>query len=106
MIRLRPHTLQYCSRSHGYRDAEGFFHQGEERWSGRTPCHARPAGAADVIKYPDGTTERYRYNVYLDLIKDIIRVGDRVRLTLSDGSSEEYRVLGAFYYQTHIKLWL
>lgn len=106
MLNLRPHRLWWRSAVRGYTDAQGFYHEGAERWQGDIPCHARPAGRANEISYADGTTRRYSYSVYLDSTAPNIELGTRVRLRLSDGSEREYEVLGWFRYQTHCKLWL
>lgn len=106
MKTLRPHTLAIRTTSRGHRDSEGFYHKGQERWVGAIPCHARPAGRANEITYADGTTVRYSYSVYLDSGSPALVLGDWVRLSLTDGTQAEYRVLGVFRYQTHTKVWL
>lgn len=106
VIDLIPHTLSYCTVSNGYEDENGDWHEGTEKWSEPISCHAVPAGKANEITFPDGTTHTYSYTVgRLDPDCREYKIGERVRLSVF-GIEREFQVKGFHRYQLQSKIWV
>lgn len=101
-----PHTLRYLTVSDGYEDENGDWHEGTEEWSEPIPCHAVPAGQANIITYDDGTTATYSYTVGR-LAPDCrdYEIGEKIKLNAL-GIEREFSVKGFHRYQLQSKIWL
>ena len=106
VIDLVPHTLRYLKVNDGYEDENGDWHKGSEEWSEPIACHAVPAGAANIITFPDGTTATYSYAIGR-LAPDCreFMIGDKILLNVL-GIERSFQVKGFHRYQLQCKLWV
>ena len=101
-----PHSLSYLISVPGFEDDNGDWHNGSEEWSEEIPCHAVPAGQANLITYEDGKTATYSYTVgRLDKKCREFLIGEKVKLKVAD-KERIFTVKGFHRYQLQSKLWL
>lgn len=106
VIRLIPHRLSFLIIHQGYEDENGDWHEGTEEWSDPIDCHAVASGPADLIRYADGTTDRYSYTI--GRLKPDCRefsIGEKVKLEIGDWV-REFQVKGFHRYQLQSKIWV
>lgn len=110
ILDLKPHRLEYLSVSEGYEDEYGDYHSGSGEWLELCECDVVPAGPANQIALPDGTTVQYSYTIYLPRDTREFLVGEKVRVSLfGEGvrrEAREFSVKGFHRYQLQSKMWV
>lgn len=106
VLRFHPHRLEWAVISEGYVAPNGDYIAGATEWRGTLSCSAVPNGGAKTITFADGVARPYSYTITLPAKARDFVVGERVRLTLIGGRTEEYSVQGFQRYQHLCKLWV
>lgn len=108
VLNFAAHTLDYKIVAPGCDDKNGDWHKGEEKWvENYCKCDIVPAGKANVITIPDGTTQNYSYTIYnLPKACRKFEYGDTIRIKLYGQDSMEFKVLGFHRYQLQCKVWV
>lgn len=108
VLNFAAHTLDYKIVKQGYEDEKGDWHKGDEKWvEDYCRCDIVPAGKANVITIPDGTTQNYSYTIYnLPRTCRKFEYGDTIRIKLYGQDSMEFKVLGFHRYQLQCKVWV
>lgn len=110
ILKLKPHILEVLFLKNEYEDDNGDYHKGISQWVRLCNCDAVPAGQANQITLPDGTTEQYSYTLYLPKIDWDFLVGDKVRVIFQGKcilpEKREFVVKGFHAYQHQCKLWV
>lgn len=107
VLNMRPHTLSYLLVKEGYRDGNGDYHKGSQKWiNGYIKCDAVPAGEEDVITYEDGTEAHYSYIIYTDKnCREFFRK-DVIKIAFNGCQAREFTVKGFHRYQHQCKIWV
>lgn len=107
VLDLALHALSYKEVSSGYNDDNGDWVEGTERWvEDYCKCDIVPAGKANVITIPDGSTQNYSYTICnLPRTCRDFHYGDTIRLSLF-GNERDFVVLGFHRYQLQCKIWV
>ena len=102
------HTLDYMHVTEGYEDENGDWHKGTKEWvENYCKCDIVPAGKANIITIPDGTTQNYSYAIYnLPRTCRKFEYGDTIRIKLYGQEEREFKVLGFHRYQLQCKIWV
>lgn len=106
VLQIRPNRLSYLVAQPGYEDDNGDYHPGEQSWEGDIKCGCTPSGAANVITYEDGSTAIYSYTVTLPVTCKDFAKGDRVRVEMLNGQTQEFTVKSFIRYQLQCKIWI
>ena len=65
VLNLSAHSLDYKETIGGHENENGDWVQGVETWiENYCKCDIVPAGKANVITIPDGSTHNYSYTIY------------------------------------------
>lgn len=106
VLRLRQSRLSYLVAKPGYEDDNGDYHPGENFWDGNIECGYSPAGAANEIRFDDGSVKVYTYTLSLPRDCRDFSIGDRVRIELISGRWQEFTVKSFLRYQLQCKMWI
>lgn len=108
LLDFAAHTLSYKEVEAGHEDENGDWVQGSERWvEGYCKCDIVPAGKANVITIPDGTTQTYSYSIYnLPRACRKFEYGDTIKIKLYGQEEKVFKVLGFHRYQLQCKMWV
>lgn len=105
ILRRSPHTLSYKIES-GAEDENGDWVQGKERWiEDYCKCDVVPAGKANILTMPDGSTHSYSYTIYLPKECKDFECGDIIKINRF-GGEQTFEVLGFQRYQLQCKIWV
>ena len=80
--------------------------KGEPTWVEYLSCNIVPAGQANSITLPDGTTETYSYTIHTSTECREFKYGDKVRLHIIGGVGIVKSVKGFQRYQLQTKIWV
>lgn len=106
VLRFKPNRLSYLVAYPGYEDDNGDYHPGESYWSDEIKCDIQPAGAANEIKFGDGSTKVYSYDITLPKNCKSFKIGSLVKIKMLDGQWQEFTVKSFQRYQLQCKMWL
>lgn len=90
----------------GYEDDNGDYHPGEQSWEGDMECGCAPAGAANEIRFEDGSVRVYSFTVSLPRDCRDFAIGDRVRIMMLGDRWQEFTVKSFLRYQLQCKMWI
>ena len=108
VLNLSAHSLDYKETIGGHENENGDWVQGVETWiENYCKCDTVPAGKANVITIPDGSTHNYSYTIYnLPRTCRDFDYGDIIRIKLFGKVFREFKVLGFHRYQLQCKIWV
>lgn len=107
LLDFKASKLYRQTSSNGYTDDDGDYHPGVLDWEFECKCDVVPAGAANQITLPDGTSATYSYNVYnMPPGTKKLEEGDIVKLILYGGEEVIAKVKGFHRYQYQCRLWV
>lgn len=108
VLNFAAHVLDYKEETQGYEDENGDWHQGKEEWVvNYCMCDIVPAGKANVITIPDGTTQNYSHTIYnLPRTCREFKYGDTIRIKFYGKEERVFKVLGFHRYQLQSKIWV
>ena len=108
VLDFSAHAVDYKEIVDGHENDNGDWVQGSEKWiENYCKCDIVPAGKANVITIPDGSTQNYSYTIYnLPRTCKEFEYGDTIRIKLFGKVLREFKVLGFHRYQLQCKIWV
>ena len=110
ILNMKPHCLFRLSKSDGFEDEHGDFHDGGETWVKVCKCDVVPAGRVNTITLPDGSVLQYSYTIYLPKNTMEFNVGEKVSISFfghgPTQEKKEFSVKGFHAYQHQCKMWV
>lgn len=108
VLNFSAHKLCYKKNTPGYEDNNGDWVNGTERWvEDYCKCDITPAGKANVIVCPDGSTQSYSYTISnLPITCREFVYGETIKIKFYGKKEMEFKVLGFHRYQLQCKIWV
>lgn len=107
LLQFAPDRLSWLEKEEGYVADNGDWYDGAEVWQGDEDCTiVQNNGQANIINLGDGNSVNYSHTIYCNnKIRDF-KYGDMVRVTMQNGETRTFKVLGFTRKQLQVKIFV